>query len=79
MILWEKGLYTAIDWAQNLHFDNEQDIHTSARNYDESVWRSAREVFGHIESVKIHVILNPTGYMLTSPGFDAFIHLSYIL
>ena len=40
---------------------------------------SAREVFGHIESVKIIVILNPTGYMLTSSGFDAFINLRYIL
>ena len=40
---------------------------------------SAREVFGHIESVKILVILNSTGYMLTSSGFDAFIHLRYIL
>ena len=36
-------------------------------------------VFGHIESVKILVILNPTGYMLTSSGFDAFIHLRYVL
>ena len=27
---------------------------------------AAWEVFGHIESVKILVILNPTGYMLTS-------------
>ena len=27
-----------------------------------------------IESVKIRVILNPTGYRLTSPGFDAFFH-----
>ena len=31
-------------------------------------------VFGmHIESIKILVILNPTGYMFTSSGFDAFI------
>ena len=37
---------------------------------------SARKVLGHIESVKILVILNPTGYMLTSSGF-AFIHLRY--
>ena len=39
---------------------------------------SAQEVFGHIESVKILVILNPTGYMLTSSGF-AFIRVRYIL
>ena len=31
-----------------------------------------------IESVKILVILNPTGYKLTSSGFDAFIHFRYI-
>ena len=31
-------------------------------------------IWGHIESVKIQVILNPTGYMLTSLAF-AFIHL----
>ena len=29
----------------------------------------AWEVVGHTESVKIVVILNPTGYMLTSSGF----------
>ena len=29
---------------------------------------SSRKDFGHIESVKILVILNPTGYMLTSSG-----------
>ncbi len=40
---------------------------------------SAQEVFGHVESVKILVILNPAGYMFTSSGFDAFIHLRYIL
>jgi hypothetical protein len=34
---------------------------------------SAREVFGHIESIKILVILNLTGYMLTSFGFASFI------
>jgi hypothetical protein len=34
---------------------------------------SAREVFGHIESIKILVILNLTGYMLTSFGFALFI------
>ena len=33
---------------------------------------SAREVFGHMESVMILVILNPTGYMLTSSGFGCF-------
>ena len=33
---------------------------------------NAQEVFGHIELVKILVILNPTSYMLTSSGFDAF-------
>ena len=27
------------------------------------------KIFGHSESVKILVILNPTGYMLTSSGF----------
>ena len=32
-----------------------------------------REVFGHIELVKILVILNPTGYMFTSSGFGLFI------
>ena len=32
-----------------------------------------REVFGHIESVKILVILNPTAYMLTPSGFALFI------
>ena len=37
------------------------------------VHHSAREVFGHIESVKILVILNSTGYMLTSSGFASFI------
>ena len=39
---------------------------------------SAWEVCGHIEPVKILVILNPTSYMLTSSGSDAFIHLRYI-
>ena len=39
----------------------------------------AREVLGHVESVKILVILNLTGYMFTSSGFDAFIHLRYII
>ena len=43
------------------------------------VWTSVGEVYGHIESVKILVILNPTGYMLTSSNFDAFIHSRYIL
>ena len=38
--------------------------------------RSGR--FGEAQSVNILVILNPTGYMLTSSGF-AFIHLRYIL
>ena len=38
----------------------------------------AREVFGHIESVKILVILNSTDYMLTSSTF-AFIQLRHIL
>ena len=33
------------------------------------LYSSAREVFGHIESVKFLVILNPTGYLLTSSGF----------
>ena len=33
---------------------------------------SAQEVFGHIESVEILVILNPAGYMLTSSGFASF-------
>ena len=42
-------------------------------------WISARECFGHRESVNTQVILNPTGYMLASSGFDAFIHLRYIL
>ena len=28
------------------------------------LWTSAREVFGQSESVKILMILNPTGYML---------------
>ena len=37
---------------------------------------SAWEVLGHSESVKIHVILKPPGYMLTSSsGFAALIHL----
>ena len=36
-------------------------------------------IWGHIESVKILVILNPTGYMLTYSSFDAFIHLRSIL
>ena len=37
-------------------------------------------VFGHIESVNILVILNPTvGSMFTSAGFDALIHLGYVL
>ena len=39
---------------------------------------SPQEVFGHIELVKILVILNPTGYMLTSSDF-AFIQSRYIL
>ena len=43
-----------------------------------SIHISAREVFGHIESVKILVILNPTGYMFTSSG-SSFHHLRYIL
>ena len=34
--------------------------------------------FGHIESVKILVILNPTAYMLTSSAF-AYIDVRYIL
>ena len=34
---------------------------------------SVREVFGHIESVKILVILNPAGYMLTSFGFSSLL------
>ena len=38
---------------------------------------SAREVFGHVESVRMLVILNPTGKMLTSSGFDAFIPFKY--
>ena len=33
---------------------------------------SAREVFGHIELVKILVILNPTGYMLTTSCFFVY-------
>ena len=36
-------------------------------------------VSGHSQSVKILLIQNPTGYMFTSSGFDAFIHLRYIL
>ena len=36
------------------------------------VGSSAREMFGHIESVKILVILHPTGCMLTSSGFASF-------
>ena len=43
------------------------------------VQTKAREVLGYIESVKILEILNPTGYMLTSSGRDAFIHLRYSL
>jgi len=42
-----------------------------------SIWFSAREVFGHSRSRSL-VILNSTGYMLTSSGF-ALIHLRYIL
>ena len=41
---------------------------------------SARRFWGiyiYRESVKIRMILNPTGYMLTSSGF-AFIRLRYI-
>ena len=34
---------------------------------------SAREVFAHIESVKILVILDPTSYMLTSSSGFCFI------
>ena len=40
--------------------------------------RNALEVFGHVESVKIVVILNPAGYMWTSSN-SAFIHLRDIL
>ena len=39
----------------------------------------ALEASGHIESVKILVILNPTGYMLTSSSSAAFIHWRYVL
>lgn len=39
---------------------------------------SARKVFGHIQSVKIIVILNLAGYMLTFSGI-ASIYLKYIL
>ena len=38
---------------------------------------SAREVFGHSRPRSSGS--NPTGYMFTSSGFDAFIHLRYIL
>ena len=48
-------------------------------NLEHKVAAKAHEVFGHIESVKILVILNPTGYMLTSSGVDAFIHVRNIL
>ena len=34
---------------------------------------SAREVYGHIKSVKILLMLNPTNYMLTYSGFALFI------
>ena len=37
----------------------------------------SQEVFGHLESVKILVILNPSGYMLTFSDFAAFMHLRY--
>ena len=41
--------------------------------------RSPRSlILGHSQLVKILVILNSAGYMLTSSGF-AFIHLRYIL
>ena len=39
---------------------------------------SVREVLGHSQSVKILVILNPTGYMLTSSG-AVFIRLRVVL
>ena len=39
---------------------------------------SAREVVRHIQLVKITMILNQTGYMLTSSGFS-FIHLKHNL
>ena len=42
-----------------------------------SVPHSAKEALGHTESVKILVILNPAGYMLTSSSGFAFIHLRY--
>ena len=40
---------------------------------------SGTEVFGHIESVKILVILNPNDYMLTDIFRFCFLHLRYIL
>ena len=43
------------------------------KQVEEEVGNSSREVFGHIESVKILVILKRTGYMLTSSGFGLFI------
>ena len=38
---------------------------------------SGTEVFGHIESVKIRVILNPNDYMLTDIFRFCFLHLRY--
>ena len=40
---------------------------------------NAQEDFGHPKSVKILVILNPAGCMLTSPSGGAFICWRYIL
>ena len=49
-------------------------VNYAIRSAHANVSTSAREVFGHyIESVKILVVLNPTGCMLTSSGI-AFIH-----
>ena len=42
------------------------------------VCASAREFFGHIESVKVLVILNPTGYMLVTCWHLPVLMLSFI-
>ena len=78
--LWEEYMeYPSIERKQNrkmstcsrLGLEQRGSWPTMPKNFP-----SAREVFGHVESVKILVILNPAGYMLTSSGF-AFIQLGY--
>ena len=51
--------------------------HTNSSEF-KSAKKSAREVFGHSQSLEILVILNPAGYMLASSAV-AFIHLRWYI